>query len=104
MNESLKAYTYIILMVVMLGGIGFWKGCAPQSGCRSRVTGKAVQLECPDDCKRVVSMGRSTRSKWVCYETYKGTYKLREFSDYGVFEAEYEMEAPPAKEEGEKDE
>ena len=51
--------------------------------------GKAVELKKPDDCKRVINMGKSQDTKYIVYETKDGDVKMKEYSDWGVLEAEY---------------
>jgi len=86
---------YIIvcsLLAILLGGVLF-KACVPsQSGIFSRWTGKPVKLPAPKDCVRIVSMGKTANTKYLSYITSDGRVILREYSDYGVLEATYELE------------
>jgi hypothetical protein len=88
-NSEFNFVIYVGFFVLIFGGAFLYKGCAPQSGLTSRFGGKAIVLEKPDDCKRVINMGRGDTAKYIVYETFDGDVKLKEYSDYGILEAEY---------------
>ena len=77
-------YFSLILLVILL------PGC--QSGCFSRYGGSSAKLPVPSDCVRVISMGHSDRGKFLCYLSRSGVVKMKEYSDFEILEAEYEVD------------
>jgi hypothetical protein len=68
------------------------KGCASQSGMFSRWTGSAVELPVPEDCVRVLSLGKTGSTKYLSYINAKGEVVMHEYSDYGLLEATYKLD------------
>lgn len=75
-----------ILMVVILLTL---PSC--QSGCFSRVGLGTTKLSLPDDIKTPIGFGRTSASKHLMYIDTNGVLKVKEYSDMGVLEAEYEF-------------
>lgn len=77
------------VIVVIVFAIGL-VGC--QMGTVSRVGGGPAKLEAPKDCHQVINMGHNGKGgKFLCYRTIDGVVKLKEYSDLGILEAEYEL-------------
>jgi hypothetical protein len=69
----------------------FLTGC--QSGCFSRLGAGPAKLPIPTDCAKVISLGKGDKGgKYLSYLATDGKIKMKEYSDYGVLEAEYELE------------
>ena len=69
----------------------FFSGCGPQSRKMSRLTGKPLTLELPEDCVEVVSVsisaengGNSTKN--ITYVNRDGDLITREYTDWGIWE------------------
>ena len=88
-RETAGCVTSIGMVVLLLGGIFTYKMLAPQSAMRSKLGGEAIKLERPENCKRVINMGKSEDTKYIVYETHRGDVVMKEFSDWGLFEGEY---------------
>lgn len=99
-DNKLGCFIFIGVAVVAIGGGVLFKIFAPQSGFRSRLGGEPVQLATPSDCKNIITLGRTENgTKYIVYETNNNEIKMKEYSDYGVFEAEYFVKKPiPVKE------
>lgn len=78
-----------IVALVIIGAPVLWKVFAPQSGLTSRFGGDRIELERPSDCAKVINMGKSGDTKFLVYETNDGEVVMKEYSDWGVLEAEY---------------
>ena len=91
-DRSIGCISVLLMIGIVLGGTMIYKSCAPQSAIRSRFGGEAAKLERPDDCKRVINMGKTSEEKYIVYETFEGDIKMKEFSDWGVLEGEYIVE------------
>lgn len=73
---------YLLPLLLM-----FLTGC--QSGCVSRVTGGTVTLPLPDDYQSPVGFGRTGDTKHLMYISNKGELRVKEYSDVGIFQANY---------------
>ncbi len=60
-----------------------------QGGWGSRLGGDDQKLPVPGDCARILNVGKSGSKKYIACESTDGFAYLREFSDWGVFEATY---------------
>jgi hypothetical protein len=60
-----------------------------QSGCFSRVGLGSATLELPSDIKTPVSFAKTNNRKYLMYISVDGVLKVKEYSDYGILEAEY---------------
>ncbi len=81
----MKRYVMLGLLLVFL------PGC--QSGCFSRVGIGESKLPVPKDCQKVISLGHSGKiGKYLSYLSTDGTVKMKEYSDFGVLEAEYTLD------------
>jgi hypothetical protein len=88
-DYATEVFITLILLSLTFGGIALWKGCAPQSGFKSRFGGKPVELKRPADLAEVINMGKTGDVKLLVYRTKDGKVKMREYSDFGILEAEY---------------
>ena len=77
-----------VLAILSFTSIFAIAGCG-QSRTWSRVTGKALKLELPDDFERPVSfsVGREGE-KDLFYESTDGSYRVKTYTDSGFAEAE----------------
>jgi len=64
-------------------------GC--QKGCTSRYTGGTTKLPAPENMKKVIGFGRSDKVKWLSYIGTDEKLYLIEYTDFGIFEAKYEL-------------
>lgn len=81
----------MLLSVLFLGGVAVVSGCG---GCRqsrswSRITGATLELELPADFERPISFttGREGE-KDLFYESSDGTFKVKTYTDSGMWESE----------------
>jgi hypothetical protein len=64
-------------------------GC--QSGCGSRLGMGNASLKAPDDCVKIINMGKGSNVKYIVYLNNQGKIYMQEYSDWGVSEAKYEL-------------
>jgi prepilin-type N-terminal cleavage/methylation domain-containing protein len=98
-----KGYTLIELMVcvafvgifcaIVLPFIFGKGGCHYQGRIVSRFTGQDLVLKLPPDCDKVLSfsIGRDGE-KDVLYQTKDGQYKVKTYSDWGVWQPSIKFE------------
>ena len=67
----------------------FLSGC--QSGCFSRFGGASAKLPLPNDFAEPIGFARGESTKHLFYKSTDGKLKVREYSDMGILEAEYEF-------------
>lgn len=79
----------VVLVIFAFFAIFGLRGCASQSGYFSRWTGNAVELPVPEDCVRVINMGKTGKTKYLSYVNDKGQVMMHEYSDHGILEATY---------------
>ncbi|MFC1697650.1 hypothetical protein ACFL1H_04930 [Nanoarchaeota archaeon] len=60
-----------------------------QGGWGSRLDGDKKKLIIPKDCNKILNIGKAGTRKYIACEMQEGTYLLREFSDWKVFQASY---------------
>jgi len=65
-------------------------GC--QSGCTSRYTGGTTKLPVPTDAVQIINMSKSGKNKYIVYRDINNKVIMKEYTDFGVFEAAYELE------------
>ena len=92
-KDDLILWGFISIGIIIILLILFFKFFAPQSGIGSRFGGSAVELEVPSDCVKILSFGRSTEVKYISYINIHGEIILKEYSDWGMLEAEYKLDA-----------
>jgi hypothetical protein len=89
MKELIIGIVTLVTIVIVIGLLFSLKACGSQSGTMSRLGGDAVLLQVPSDCVQIINVGRSKSTKYVTYLSIDGEIVMKEFSDYGVFEATY---------------
>ncbi len=85
-NHTLWSVTFCI--AVFLAIPIFATGCGQSRGW-SRLTGKALELELPDDFERPVSFSSGREGeKDLFYEATDGSFHVKTYTDSGYAEAE----------------
>ena len=90
MKKETMAITAVIAVIgaiMMLSAIPF-----RQSGCMSRLTGGTTKLPAPEHMVRVINFGKTDTKKYISYLDADGKMKIKEYSDSGFLEAEYELD------------
>ena len=100
-NMKQTGCALFLIFLAVIGGL-FYKSCAPQSGFRSRWGGKCVELETPEDCAQIIMLGKNRATKYISYIDKDGNYKMKEYSDYKLLEAEYMVKSPKQEKEDER--
>jgi hypothetical protein len=60
-----------------------------QGGWGSRLGSSDQKLGIPSDCHKIINVGKSAGKKYIVCEAPDQTVYMREFSDWGIFEATY---------------
>ena len=77
----------VIFSVILLIIVMFFSAC--QSRAISRWTGKALQLQLPEDFDRPISFASGRKGeKDFFYWTTNGKMKVKTYTDWGVLESE----------------
>jgi len=66
-----------------------------QGGWAARLGLGEQELRVPGDCVRIINVGKHAGTKYIVCESEDGTVFMREFSDWGLFEATYEFQGGP---------
>ena len=86
----------IMIVVLLVGAVfGIFGVCKPQSRWLSRWTGKAIELQLPDNFLEMVNVSITTSGKKnVTYLDIDGNYRTKEFTDTGWLQGEIIWKVP----------